>query len=121
MKYSNRRILTHKKTHRRQLHKDKILHILYLSLIGSTFLCLSLICSTFGHKKTGCITKIHPVFELSRARGKVVINVLLIDTGTVYVTLSFWFVVNANTFSFVTIVVSTRNTINTEVVKTNVL
>lgn len=75
----------------------------------------------YKHKKTGCITGIHPVFELSQARGEVVINVLLTNTGTVYVALVFRFVVNANTFCFMTIVVSTRNTVNTEVVKTNVL
>lgn len=71
-------------------------------------------------KKTGCIAEIHPVFELSQARGEV-INILLINTGTVYVALVFRFVVNANTFCFMTIVVSTRNTVNTEVVKTNIL
>ena len=58
-------------------------------------------------------------FELSQLEGKF-INILLINTGTVYVALSFRFVVNANTFCFMTIVVSTRNTINTEVVKTNI-
>ena len=75
----------------------------------------------YKHKKTGCITRIHPVFELSQARGEVVINVLLVNTGTVYIALVFRFVVNANTFCFMTIVVSTRNTIHTEVVKTNIL
>ena len=80
-----------------------------------------LICQfLYKHKKTGCITGIHPVFELSQARGEV-INILLINTGTVYVALSFRFVVNANTFCFMTIIVSTRNTVNTEVVKTNIL
>lgn len=76
--------------------------------------------SLHRHKKTGCITGIHPVFELSQARGEV-INILLINTGTVYVALSFRFVVNANTFCFMTIIVSTRNTVNTEVVKTDIL
>lgn len=76
--------------------------------------------SLHRHKKTGCITGIHPVFELSQARGEV-INILLINTGTVYVALVFRFVVNANTFCFMTIIVSTRNTVNTEVVKTNIL
>ena len=52
--------------------------------------------------------RIHPVFELSQARGEVVINVLLVNTGTVYVALSFRFVVNANTFCFMTIVVSNQ-------------
>ena len=109
MKYSNNRNLTDKSAHRYQAHKHKTLHMLYLSLIRSTF----------RHKKTGCITKIHPVFELLQTRREVV--VLFVNTGTVYVTLVFRFVVNANTFSFVTIVVTTRDTINAEVVKTNVL
>ena len=98
-----------KRINRHQVHKDKTFHMLYLLLI----------LSTFWHKKTGCITKIHPVFELSQARREVV--VLFVNTGAVYVTLIFRFVVNANTFSFVTIVVTTRDTINAEVVKTNVL
>ena len=110
MRYSNNRILTSKNINPHQLHKDKTLHISDLSLI----------LSIFQRKKTGCITEIHPVFELSQARGEV-INILLINTGTVYVALIFWFVVNANTFCFMTIVVSTRNTIHTEVVKTNIL
>ncbi len=97
-----------------QVYKDKILHT-YISLV----LSLLLAASTIWAQKTGCITKIHPVFELSQARGEVV--VLFVNTGTVYVTLVFRFVVNANTFSFVTIVVTTRDTINAEVVKTNVL
>ena len=109
MKYSNNRNITDKSANRYQTHKDKTLHMLYLLLI----------LSTFWHKKTGCITKIHPVFELSQARGEIV--VLFVNTRTVYVTLVFRFVVNANTFSFVTIVVTTRDTINAEVVKTNVL
>lgn len=111
MKYSNSRVSPRKTTNRHITHKDKFLQIFYLSLIRSTF----------WHKKTGCITRIHPVFELLQARGEVVINVLFVNTGTVYVTLIFRFVVNANTFSFVTIVVTTRDTIDAEVVKTNVL
>ena len=76
----------------------------------------------FNNKsKTGCITEIHPVLELSQARGEVIVNVLLANTGTIYVALIFWFVVNANTFCFMTVVIATRNTVNTVMVKTNIL
>lgn len=71
-------------------------------------------------RKTGCITGIHPVLELSQARGEVIL-VLLANTGTVNVALVMWFIVNANTFCFMTIVVTTRDTINTVMVKTNIL
>ena len=100
------------------------IHLIYIARININFtIYISELIYQFlhRHKKTGCIARIHPVFELSQARGEVVINVLLVNTGTVYVALIFRFVVNANTFCFMTIVVSTRNTVNTEVVKTNIL
>ena len=75
----------------------------------------------YNKTKTGCITRIHPVLELSQARGEVIVNVLLANTGTIYVALVFRFVVNANTFCFMTIIIATRDTVNTVMVKTNIL
>ena len=37
----------------------------------------------YNKTKTGCITRIHPVLELSQARGEVIVNVLLANTGTI--------------------------------------